>query len=51
MTHEIAQEMALWEMPTDSDMAEAVVFLASERARMITGQTLVVNAGHFYPVA
>ena len=49
--HEIAQGMALREMPTDSDVAEAVVFMASERARMITGQTLVVNAGHFYPVA
>ncbi len=49
--HEIAQGMALREMPTDSDAAEAAIFLASERARMITGQTLVVNAGHFYPVA
>jgi NAD(P)-dependent dehydrogenase (short-subunit alcohol dehydrogenase family) len=49
--HEIEQGMALREMPTDSDAAEAAMFLASERARMITGQTLVVNAGHFYPVA
>ena len=48
---EIALQMALREMPTDSDVAEAAVFLASERARMITGQTLVVNAGDFYPVA
>lgn len=48
---EIAQEMALREMPTDSDVAEAAVFLASERARMITGQSLLVNAGHFFPVA
>ena len=48
---EIAQQMALREMPTDSDVAEAAVFLASQRARMITGQTLVVNAGDFYPVA
>ena len=49
--HEIAQGMALREMPSDSDAAEAAIFLASERARMITGQTLVVNAGEFYPVA
>ena len=49
--HEIAQQMALREMPTDSDVAEAAVFLASERARMITGQSLLVNAGDFYPVA
>jgi len=27
------------------DIADAVVFLASEKARMITGQTLVVDAG------
>ena len=49
--HEIAQGMALREMPTDADVAEAAVFLASERARMITGQSLLVNAGDFYPVA
>ncbi len=48
---EIEQSMALREMPTDADVAEAAVFLASERARMITGQTLVVNAGEFFPVA
>ena len=48
---EIAQQMALREMPTDSDVAEAAVFLASERARMITGQSLLVNAGDLYPVA
>jgi enoyl-[acyl-carrier-protein] reductase (NADH) len=28
------------------DVAEAVVFLSSDRARMITGQTLFVNAGN-----
>lgn len=49
--HEIAQQMALREMPTDSDVAEAAVFFASERARMITGQSLLVNAGDLYPVA
>lgn len=48
---EIEQSMALREMPTDSDVAEAAVFLASQRARMITGQSLLVNAGDFYPAA
>ena len=28
-----------------ADIANAVVFLASDKARMITGQTLVVDAG------
>jgi len=27
------------------DVADAVVFLASDKSRMITGQTLVVDAG------
>ena len=48
---EIEAGMALREMPTDADVAEAAVFLASDRSRMITGQTLVVNAGEFFPVA
>ena len=38
----------LGEMPTDADVAEATAFLASDRARMITGQRLLVNAGEFY---
>ncbi|MDQ1010175.1 NAD(P)-dependent dehydrogenase (short-subunit alcohol dehydrogenase family) [Streptomyces sp. V4I23] len=37
--------MALPEPATDADVAEAVAFLASERARAITGQSLLVNAG------
>jgi enoyl-[acyl-carrier-protein] reductase (NADH) len=37
--------MALPELATDGDVADAVVFLASERARAITGQSLLVNAG------
>jgi NAD(P)-dependent dehydrogenase (short-subunit alcohol dehydrogenase family) len=37
--------MAIPEIPADEDVAEAVVFLASDRARMITGQSLLVNAG------
>lgn len=49
--NEIAQTMPLREMPTDSDVAESAIFLASQRARMITGQSLLVNAGDFLPVA
>ena len=45
---EIAQGMALRRMPTDADVAEAAVFFAGDRARMITGQRLLVNAGEFY---
>jgi NAD(P)-dependent dehydrogenase (short-subunit alcohol dehydrogenase family) len=44
---EIAANMPLQEIPEDGDVAEAVMFLASNRGRMITGQTLFVNAGEF----
>jgi NAD(P)-dependent dehydrogenase (short-subunit alcohol dehydrogenase family) len=44
---EIASNMPLREIPEDGDVAEAVMFLASDRGRMITGQTLFVNAGEF----
>ncbi|WP_405506003.1 SDR family oxidoreductase [Streptomyces purpurascens] len=37
--------MALPELAADSDVADAAVFLASDRARAITGQSLLVNAG------
>lgn len=42
---EITANMPLGEMPADDDVAEAIIFLCSERARMITGQALLVNAG------
>ncbi|OKJ99608.1 short-chain dehydrogenase [Streptomyces sp. CB03234] len=41
----LAERMALPELATDADAAEAAVFLASDRARAITGQSLLVNAG------
>jgi NAD(P)-dependent dehydrogenase (short-subunit alcohol dehydrogenase family) len=44
---EITERMPLGEIPADEDVAEAVVFLCSDRARMITGQTLYVNAGEY----
>jgi NAD(P)-dependent dehydrogenase (short-subunit alcohol dehydrogenase family) len=44
---EIAGNMPLGEIPEDGDVAEAVVFLASDRARAISGQTLFVNAAEY----
>jgi NAD(P)-dependent dehydrogenase (short-subunit alcohol dehydrogenase family) len=38
-------KFALGEMATDTDCAEAVGFFLSDRARSITGQALLVNAG------
>ncbi len=42
---EITADMPLGEIPKDDDVAEAIVFFCSDRARMITGETLQVNAG------
>jgi NAD(P)-dependent dehydrogenase (short-subunit alcohol dehydrogenase family) len=44
---QIASETALNRLPTPDDVADAIVFLASDRARSITGQTLDVNAGRW----
>jgi NAD(P)-dependent dehydrogenase (short-subunit alcohol dehydrogenase family) len=41
----ITANMPLGEIPADEDVAETVVFLMSNRARMITGQSIFVNAG------
>jgi NAD(P)-dependent dehydrogenase (short-subunit alcohol dehydrogenase family) len=43
----ITAQMPLGEIPSDGDVAQVVVFFASDRARMITGQTLLVNAGEY----
>jgi NAD(P)-dependent dehydrogenase (short-subunit alcohol dehydrogenase family) len=43
----ITKGMPLGEIPADEDVAEACVWLCSDRARMITGQALYVNAGEF----
>ena len=42
---EIAASMPLGEIVPDEDVADAIVLLASERARSITGQSLMVNGG------
>jgi enoyl-[acyl-carrier-protein] reductase (NADH) len=47
VTAPIRAAMPLGDIPTVEDVAEAALFLCSERARMITGQTLYVNAGNF----
>jgi enoyl-[acyl-carrier-protein] reductase (NADH) len=41
----LAGRMALPELASDTDVADAAAFLASDRARAITGQSLLVNAG------
>ena len=43
----ITKNMPLGEIPADEDVAEVVAFFASDRARMISGQALFVNAGEF----
>jgi NAD(P)-dependent dehydrogenase (short-subunit alcohol dehydrogenase family) len=44
---EIEAYFPLGEIPTDGDVAEAVGFFLSDRARSISGQTLLVNGGEF----
>ncbi|MGW7103552.1 SDR family oxidoreductase [Streptomyces sp. NPDC054838] len=41
----LSERMALPDLATDGDVADAAVFFASDRARAITGQSLLVNAG------
>ena len=45
---EVAVNFALRRIPLPEEVAEAVVFLASEKASAITGQSLDVNAGESY---
>jgi NAD(P)-dependent dehydrogenase (short-subunit alcohol dehydrogenase family) len=44
----VVRDFSLSRMPEPTDVAEAVVFLASPRARSITGQSLDVNAGESF---
>ena len=54
-TPERLAEMKKWyplrDMPTPEDVADAAVFLASDRARMITGVNLEVDGGITKPIA
>lgn len=43
----ITENLPLGDMATDGDVAEAIMFLASDRAKGITGQSLLVNAGEY----
>lgn len=45
---EVVASMPLGFMPTDEDCANAVVFLASDLAAAVTGQSLDVNAGEVF---
>ncbi len=54
-TPERLEAMKKWyplrDMPTPEDIADAAVFLASDRARMITGVNLEVDGGITVPIA
>jgi len=54
-TRERLAEMKKWyplrDMPTPEDIADAAVFLASDRARMITGVNFEVDGGITKPIA
>jgi NAD(P)-dependent dehydrogenase (short-subunit alcohol dehydrogenase family) len=45
---EITKNIPLGEIPPQEDIAEAIVFFASDMARMITGQALDVNGGEHF---
>ena len=45
---EIAARTALNHIPTSEEIADAVIFFASDLSRAITGQALDVNGGHFF---
>ena len=45
---EVASRAALNHIPNSAEIAEAVVFFASDQSRVITGQALDVNGGHFF---
>jgi NAD(P)-dependent dehydrogenase (short-subunit alcohol dehydrogenase family) len=45
---EITARTALHHIPTSEEIADAVVFFASDLSRAVTGQALDVNGGHFF---
>lgn len=48
VTEEITRAIPLRRIPTDEEVAGAVVFLASDLSSAITGQTIDVNGGEVY---
>ena len=44
----VAGQTALKHIPTSEEIAESAVFFASDMSRAITGQSLDVNAGHWF---
>ena len=46
---EIVADMAIPEIPADEDVAESAIFLCSDRAKFVTGQTIFVNSGQLMP--
>ena len=44
----IASRTALNHIPTSEEIADAVLFFASDLSRAVTGQALDVNGGHFF---
>jgi NAD(P)-dependent dehydrogenase (short-subunit alcohol dehydrogenase family) len=45
---EVAAETALKRIPDSAEIADAILFLASDLARGVTGQALDVNGGHWF---
>jgi NAD(P)-dependent dehydrogenase (short-subunit alcohol dehydrogenase family) len=45
---DVTARTALRHIPDSAEVAEAVVFFASDLARAVTGQSLDVNGGHFF---
>jgi NAD(P)-dependent dehydrogenase (short-subunit alcohol dehydrogenase family) len=45
---EVASETCLHHLPTSEEIADTVVFFASDMSRVVTGQSLDVNAGHWF---
>jgi NAD(P)-dependent dehydrogenase (short-subunit alcohol dehydrogenase family) len=45
---EVAREIALGRIPTSAEVADAVLFFASDLSRAVTGASLDVNGGHVF---
>ena len=45
---DVTSRTALRHIPDSEEIADAVVFFASDLARAVTGQALDVNGGHFF---